>query len=124
MTEGRAQATVNIEPVVSTPAEDLSIEVKATAYCPCEKCCGKSDGITKSGKSAFENYTIAVDPTIIPLGSWIFIENLGWRYAHDTGGAIRNNKIDVFYTSHKAALSFGVKKMRILKIVRPSREKI
>lgn len=98
--------------------------MKATAYCPCERCCGKTDGITKSGTKAAPDYTIAVDPKLIPLGSWLYIDQLGWRYAHDTGGAIKQNKIDVFYNSHKEALTFGVQKLRILKIIKPQNKKI
>lgn len=77
-----------------------------THYCPCEICCGKTDGITKTGTIATENRTIAVDPTIIPLGTEVEID--GQRYvAEDTGGAINNNKIDIFVATHEEAITRG-----------------
>ena len=43
-------------------------EFTLTAYCPCMKCCGKTDGITSTGTTATEGRTIAVDPLVIPYG--------------------------------------------------------
>ena len=48
-------------------------EFKLTAYCPCMKCCGKTDGITATGTTATEGRTIAVDPRVIPYGSTVTI---------------------------------------------------
>ena len=80
---------------------------KLTAYCACEKCCGKSDGITATGTKATANRTIAVDKTIIPYGTIVIIN--GNEYvAEDTGGAIKGNIIDIFFDDHKEALNFGV----------------
>ncbi|NLK52293.1 MAG: hypothetical protein GX295_07595 [Syntrophomonadaceae bacterium] len=87
--------------------------VKATAYCPCLKCCGKTDKITFSGKIARKNHTIAVDPKVIPLGSKVYIEGLGIRYAEDIGGAIKKNRVDIYMDSHKEALKFGVQTMQV-----------
>lgn len=78
-----------------------------TAYCPCSKCCGKSDGITKTGTKATQGRTIAVDPKIIPLGSTVVID--GHEYiAEDVGGGIKENRIDLFFDNHDEALDFGV----------------
>lgn len=80
---------------------------KLTAYCACSKCCGKSDGITASGTKAKQGRTIAVDPKQIPYGTKVVIN--GHTYvAEDCGGSIKNNRIDVFFNSHKEALQFGV----------------
>jgi len=38
-----------------------------THYCPCEICCGKTDGITYTGTQATEGRTVAVDPEVILL---------------------------------------------------------
>jgi len=79
-----------------------------TAYCPCEKCCGKTDGITSTGTKATHGRTIAVDPDIIPYGTKVLIN--GSEYvAEDCGGAINNNHIDVFFNTHEEALEFGVR---------------
>ena len=80
---------------------------KLTAYCACSKCCGKSDGITATGTKAKQGRTIAVDPKKIPYGTKVVIN--GHTYvAEDCGGSIKNNRIDIFFNSHKEALQFGV----------------
>lgn len=80
---------------------------KLTAYCACSKCCGKSDGITASGAKAKQGRTIAVDPKLIPYGTKVVIN--GRTYvAEDCGGSIKQNRIDVFFNSHKDALNFGI----------------
>lgn len=82
-------------------------EFKITYYCPCTRCCGKSDGITATGTIATEGRTIAVDPSIIPYGSTLVID--GKTYvAEDCGGAIKSNKIDIYVDDHQKALELGV----------------
>lgn len=87
-------------------------EFKLTAYCPCMKCCGKTDGITSTGTLAAEGRTIAVDPRVIPYGSSVTIYyedgTVHTYIAEDCGGAIKENRIDVFFSSHDAARAFGV----------------
>ena len=81
-------------------------EYKLTAYCACMKCCGKTDGITASGVKAKEGVTIAADKSL-PFGTKVIIN--GHEYTvQDRGGAIKGNKIDIFFDSHQAALEFGV----------------
>ena len=80
---------------------------KLTAYCSCKKCCGKTDGITSTGTKATQGRTIAVDTKVIPYGSKVIIN--GKEYiAEDCGGAIKNNRIDIFFNNHQDALKFGV----------------
>ena len=59
---------------------------KLTFYCPCVRCNGRSDGLTRSGTIAQEGRTIAVDPKVIPLGSRVYIDGYGVFIAEDTGG--------------------------------------
>ena len=81
---------------------------KLTGYCACAYCCGKTDGITSTGVKAKAGRTIAVDPRVIPYGSTVIIN--GKTYiAEDCGGAIKNNKIDIFFNTHQEALEWGVK---------------
>ena len=78
----------------------------ATAYCPCNRCCGKTDGITATGTKATAGRTIAVDPQKIPLGSTVIIN--GQTYvAEDIGGAVKGNRVDIFFNTHAEALKFG-----------------
>ncbi|NLZ47521.1 MAG: DUF348 domain-containing protein [Clostridiales bacterium] len=94
------------------------IRVKATAYCPCNICTGKyssSAGYnrtamgTQAKRNANGYSTIAVDPRVIPLGTKVYVEDYGFAIAEDTGGAIKGNKIDVYFPSHSQALQWGVK---------------
>lgn len=78
---------------------------KLTYYCSCSKCCGKSDGITASGKKAQEGITVASNS--IPLGTKISIN--GHVYEVQDRGGMASNVIDVFVSSHQKALNLGVK---------------
>lgn len=81
---------------------------KLTAYCPCPKCCGEwADGITYTMTEATPGRTVAVDPKVIPLGSTVYINGSAY-VAEDIGGAIKGNRIDVYFPDHKTALQFGV----------------
>lgn len=80
---------------------------KLTAYCPCFRCCGKTDGITSSGTKATQGRTIAVDTRAIPYGTKVVINGNTYT-AEDTGGAIKGNRIDIYFNSHQEALNFGV----------------
>lgn len=79
---------------------------EVTAYCGCENCCGKSDGITATGIKAEEGRTIAVDPDIIPYGTVVMIN--GQEYvAEDCGGAVNGNVVDIYFDNHADALQYG-----------------
>ena len=103
-------------PETSAPAEiegSKEIMVEATAYtASCEGC----SGITSTGINLIENpdaKVISVDPTVIPLGSKVFVEGYGEAIAGDTGGGIKGNKIDVFIPSKQEAINFGVKQLKV-----------
>jgi uncharacterized protein YabE (DUF348 family)/3D (Asp-Asp-Asp) domain-containing protein len=73
---------------------------------------------TASGTRVTEGRTIAVDPNVIPIGWWVYIEGLGFRRAEDTGGAIKGNKVDVYYDSLSHARNFG-RKSRTVYVIGP-----
>ncbi|MCP3029706.1 G5 and 3D domain-containing protein [Halobacillus sp. A5] len=86
-----------------------TMKMKATAYtASCSGCTGKTatgiDLNSNPGKKV-----IAVDPSVIPLGSEVWVEGYGTAVAGDTGGAIKGNKIDVHVASTGEAQSFGSK---------------
>lgn len=103
------------------------IEVTATAYCLCKKCCGKTPdnpnyGCTHSGLKIVPGSgmkVIAVDPKIIPLNSKVYVEGLNgaWDYGHavaaDTGSAIKELKIDLYMDTHTEALEWGRRKVNV-----------
>ena len=90
-----------------------------TAYCSCEICCNEfafNRPVDKNGNEIVygaigerlkEGYSIAVDPTVISYKSEVIINGHTYK-AQDCGGAIKGNKIDVYFENHKSAVNFGV----------------
>ena len=50
---------------------------------------------------------VAVDPRVIPLGTEVYIEGIGWTVARDTGGVIKGNIIDIWRASRAECIQFG-----------------
>ncbi|WP_420491024.1 LysM peptidoglycan-binding and 3D domain-containing protein [Neobacillus drentensis] len=106
-------------PAESAPAVEAAapsskeIIVEATAYtASCEGC----SGITATGIDLISNpnqKVISVDPSVIPLGSKVYVEGYGEAIAGDTGGAIKGNKIDIFIPSKQDAINFGRKQVKV-----------
>ena len=85
-----------------------------TAYEASRRSCGKwADGYTATMTRPKEGRTIAVDKRIIPLGSRVWIEGLGWRVAEDVGGAIKGRRIDIFFRTIRRCKRFGRRKLRV-----------
>ncbi|MBU8754987.1 3D domain-containing protein [Priestia megaterium] len=97
----------------SQQASGKSMTVEATAYTA--NCAGCS-GTTATGvdlKANPNQKVIAVDPSVIPLGSKVYVEGYGEAVAADTGGAIKGNRIDVFVPAEGDAQQFGRKSVKI-----------
>lgn len=79
----------------------------STAYTPfCKGCSGyTATGINVKGKQ--HQRIIAVDPSVIPLGTRVWVEGYGEAIAADTGSSIVGNKIDVLFKSKSQALQWG-----------------
>ena len=84
----------------------------ATAYHPYDGISRKGPPLTKMGIVATFG-CIAVDPRVIPLGTWLYVEGYGIGYACDTGGAIKGNKIDVCLLDRKAIYNWGRRKVKV-----------
>lgn len=56
---------------------------------------------------------VAVDPTVIPLGSKMYIEGYGYAWAADTGGLVKGNVIDVFLEEHSQCVNWGRKTVKV-----------
>ena len=86
--------------------------LNTSAYCACVRCTGKTNGITSSGAKAQEWYTVAAGSGY-PIGTVIYIPALaskpngGWFVVEDRGGAISNNRIDIYMGTHGSAIAFG-----------------
>ena len=57
--------------------------------------------------------TIAVDPSVIPLGTRMYIPGYGYGVARDTGGAIKGTRIDLFFDSYAQAIRWGRRSVTI-----------
>lgn len=97
----------------SSPAGGKEFYVTATAYtADCNGC----SGITATGINLKANRNlkvIAVDPSVIPLGSKVWVEGYGYAVAGDTGGAIKGNRIDLHMPSKSSAYQFGRRQVKI-----------
>ena len=93
--------------------EKKEFTVSATAY---TANCNGCSGITKTGINLKQNpdmKVIAVDPSVIKLGTKVHVEGYGYAIAGDIGGAIKGNKIDVFIPTKDAAYKWGRKDVKI-----------
>lgn len=98
----------------SIPYKKYAGRFTATFYCPCSICVGKKARVkTSTGNVPHANRTIAVDSKIIPMHSIVYIKDLGFFVAEDTGGNIKGNRVDIFVASHEQALKLGKKKVDI-----------
>jgi 3D (Asp-Asp-Asp) domain-containing protein len=82
-----------------------------TAYTDDYESCQKSDGITASGLKVKYGH-IAADYKY-PFGTIMHIENLGYFIVTDRGGAITENKIDIYFNTAEEAWNFGKRIMRV-----------
>ncbi|MCL2404355.1 MAG: 3D domain-containing protein [Defluviitaleaceae bacterium] len=87
------------------------LRMEATAYTSGYSCTGKHPwdpwyGITASGMRV-RHGVVAVDRTVIPLGTRLYVEGYGFAIAADVGGAIRGYKIDLFMYNINDARRFG-----------------
>lgn len=110
------------ERTVLSRGEDLGL-FTLTAYTAGPESTGKSKndpwyGITASGSRALDGVTIAVDPEVIPIGSRVYIEGIGYRIAQDVGSAIRGKRIDLFISDLSKAKQFGVQRDIRVELVR------
>ena len=120
VTKGGTQAVTNIETkneandILEQPNQkEQTITVTATAY---TANCEGGSGVTYTGvdlRANPESKVIAVDPTVIPLGTKVYVEGYGYATAADIGGAIKGNKIDVFIPSQSEAEDWGMKTVKV-----------
>jgi 3D (Asp-Asp-Asp) domain-containing protein len=92
-----------------------------TKYLPHSAAYGKfNDGITSTlWKADPKARIVAVDPKLIPYGSWVWIEELGWYRAQDCGAAIKGFRLDLLTASERDAMAFG-KQDRFVIVVPPA----
>ena len=118
VTQEEAPAKQTAKPAAKTaaaeqPTQGKTISVNATAYTAgCDGC----SGVTYTGVDLNNNpnaKVIAVDPSVIPLGSEIYVEGYGYAIAADIGSAIKGNKIDLHVPTKDEAYAWGVRTVNV-----------
>lgn len=103
-----------------------------TGYCKCSACCGwrrnwyglpvysygpnkggrKMVGITAGGTKARPG-TIAADAARFPFGVVMYIDGYGFGRVEDRGLGIKGDHIDLFFRTHREAMRWGMKRIRV-----------
>lgn len=100
-------------PVTTTESGECIGTFTITAYCGCKKCSG-GNSKTASGTTPTEGRTIAADTSILPFGTQVVIDGVVYT-VEDRGSGIVGNHIDIFFATHKRAMAFGRKTMKVYK---------
>lgn len=100
-----------------------ALKMTATAYDATFESCGKHPdhpqyGITYSGLRVRPGI-VAVDPKVIPLGTYLYVEGYGEALAADIGGAIKGNRIDLYYESPADVAKYGKKTVKVYVLDKP-----
>lgn len=100
-----------------------ALKMTATAYDATFESCGKHPdhpqyGVTYSGLRV-RHGIVAVDPKVIPLGTYLYVDGYGEALAADIGGAIKGNRIDLYYESPKDVAKYGKKAVKVYVLDKP-----
>ncbi|HYE80683.1 MAG TPA: 3D domain-containing protein [Clostridia bacterium] len=100
-----------------------ALKMTATAYDATFESCGKHPdhpyyGITYSGLKVRPGI-VAVDPKVVPLGTHLYVEGYGEALAADIGGAIKGNRIDLYYESPKDVARYGKRTVKVYILDKP-----
>ena len=110
-------AIASIENAGTGVTNAKSIRMRVTAYCPCPKCCGQySDGVTACGYKIRPGDTFVAADRRYSFGTEMLVP--GYSNGQpvkvlDRGGAIKGNRLDVFFATHQEALEWGVKYLEV-----------
>jgi len=85
----------------------------ATAYYPGPNNFGGGVGPRTAIGMVAQRGIVAVDPSLIPLGTRLYIEGYGYAVAGDTGGSIQGRRIDLLYNDYSEAVHFGRREVKV-----------
>ncbi len=115
------QLQAGLTPTVDKQSDSLAgapenyakiINMTATAYGP---------GVADNGHWGDKTYVgtlvrkgvAAVDPSVIPMGTKLWVEGYGYAVADDQGSAIKGNRIDLAFNDRQTALDYGIQKVKV-----------
>lgn len=101
------------EPVTAKESGECIGTFTITAYCGCKKCSAGHDR-TASGTIPTEGRTIAADTSILPFGTQVVIDGIVYT-VEDRGSGVNGNHIDIFFATHKKAMAFGRRTVKVYK---------
>jgi 3D (Asp-Asp-Asp) domain-containing protein len=112
-----AAAPKVVIPAIVKPAHH-TIKMQVTAYCACPKCCGPDAiGLTASGKDvSYNNGRFVAADKSFAFGTNLIIPGYNDNKpveVQDRGGAIKGNKLDVFFPTHQEALEWGRRNIEV-----------
>ena len=94
-----------------------TVRMRVTAYCPCTLCCGrKAEGITANGHIIRRGDRFVAAPKQYSFGTEIIVPHYNGAQpikVLDRGGAIKGNRLDLFFASHTRAAKWGIKYLNV-----------
>ena len=115
---GWALSGIVVDDAAAVQRKPRVLQMEVTAYCACTECCGpNAQGITASGKNVYYNdgQFVAADK-MLKFGTKLIIPGYAGSKpveVTDRGGAIKGNKLDVYFHSHTEALKWGRQKLTV-----------
>ncbi len=91
-------------------------KMTVTAYCPLKCCCGRyADSFTASGHKIQpgQGERFAAAPRQYPFGTMFEVPGYGMAECRDRGGAIKGNKLDLYFDTHTEARAWGIKRLLV-----------
>lgn len=89
------------------------VRMCVTAYCGCSKCCGRfSDGLTANMHKIGKGDVFAAADKKYAFGTELIVPGYNLEKpvkVMDRGGAIKGDRLDVFFNSHRQARAWGVR---------------
>lgn len=121
--DGIYQGNIIIEEANTPPAQSPSLDEDGKVTYQMESTAYTGGSLTAMGLKPVHNpdgiSTVSVDPSVIPLGSKVYVSGYGVAIASDTGSAIKGNIIDVYFNTHNECISWGRRQVEVTVLAYP-----